>query len=106
MGTSALEDDDRHSMGLVTDHAHWKPVLVALESGIPASATTIQQEHRWDQQAARYFMGPHVKIEIRDARTWAMSEPERIALEARIRAATPPEWNGPDLVIAWRPAGG
>jgi hypothetical protein len=45
MGTG--EDDDRHSMGLVTDHAEWKPVLAALESeGIPASAATIQREHR------------------------------------------------------------
>ena len=103
MITSVLEDDDRRSMGLVTDQAEWKPVLAGLEyEGIPTSAATIQQEHRWDQQAVRYFMGPHVKIEIRDARTWAMNEPERIALETRLRAAAPPEWNGPDLVVAWR----
>ena len=47
-------------------------------------------------------MWPHVKIEIRDARTWAINESERIGLEAKLRAAVPPEWNGPDLVIAWR----
>lgn len=99
---------DEHSMGLVTDHAQWKPVLDALESeGIPASAAMIQQEHRWDQQAVRYFMGPHVKIEVRDARTWAMNESERIGLEAKLRRAAPPEWNGPDLVIHWcRPVAG
>lgn len=103
MSTGASDDDDHHSMGLVTDHAEWKPLLAALESeGIPASAATIQQEHRWDQEAVRYFMGPHVKIEIRDARTWAMNESERSGLEAKLRAAAPPERNGPDLVIAWR----
>jgi hypothetical protein len=103
MSTGAPEDDDRHSMGLVTDHAEWKPVLAALESeGIPTSAATIQQEHRWDQKAIRYFMGPHVKIEIRDARTWVMNESERIELEAKLREVAPPEWNGPDLVIVWR----
>jgi hypothetical protein len=26
----------------------------------------------------------------------------RIGLEAKLRAAAPPEWNGPDLVILWR----
>jgi hypothetical protein len=103
MNSGAPDDDDRHSMGLVTDHAEWKPVLAALESeGIPASAATILQEHRWDREAVRYFMGPHVKIEIRDARTWAMNDAERIGLEAKLRAAAPPAWNGPDLVIAWR----
>jgi hypothetical protein len=107
MSTGALEDDDRHSMGLVTDHAEWKPVLATLEfEGIPASAATILQEHRWDREAVRYFMGPHVKIEIRDARTWAMDESGRIGLEAKLRAAAPPEWNGPDLVILWRRPGG
>jgi hypothetical protein len=95
-------------MGLVTDHAEWKPVLAVLASeGIPATAATVQQEHRWDQQALRYFMGPHVKIEIRDARTWAMNESERIGLEEKLRAAAPPEWNGPDLAILWcRPVAG
>lgn len=103
MSTGGLDEDDRHSMGLVTDHTEWKPVLAALESeGIPASAATIQQEHRWDQEAIRYFVGPHVKIEIRDARTWAMNESKRIGREARLRAAVPPEWNGPDLAIVWR----
>lgn len=102
MSTDALDGDDRAPMGLVTDHAEWKPVLDALESeGIPASAATIQQEHRWDRQAVRYFLGPHVKIEVRDARTWAMNESERIGLEAKLRTAAPPEWNGPDLVILW-----
>jgi hypothetical protein len=47
-------------------------------------------------------MGPHVKIEIRDADTWAMNEFERIGLEAKLRAAVPPTWNGLDLVIVWR----
>ncbi|MDH2386407.1 hypothetical protein [Bradyrhizobium sp. CER78] len=103
MSTDALENNHRHSMGLVTDHAEWKAVLAALESaGIPAAAATIMQEQRWDQQALRYFIGPHVEIEIRDARTWAMNEPDRIELEARLRAAAPPEWNGPHLVVAWR----
>ncbi|TCU60484.1 hypothetical protein EDE08_1219 [Bradyrhizobium sp. R2.2-H] len=102
MSTDALDGDDRAPMGLVTDHAEWKPVLDALESeGIPASAATIQQEHRWDRQAVRYFLGPHVKIEVRDARTWAMNESERIGLDAKLRTAAPPEWNGPDLVILW-----
>lgn len=102
MSKGACENDDRHSMGLVTDHAEWKPVLAALESEcIPTSAATIQQEHRWDREAVRYFMGPHVKIEIRDSRTWAMNESKRTELEAKLRAVAPPEWNGPDLVIAW-----
>lgn len=108
MSTDASDGNDHDPMGLVTDHAEWKPVLDALESeGIPASSATIQQEHRWDQQAVRYFMGPHVKIEVRDARTWAMNESERIGLEAKLRTAAPPEWNGPDLVIHWcRPVAG
>jgi len=108
MSTDALDGDDRDPMGLVTDHAEWKPFLDALESeGIPASATTIQQEHRWDQQAVRYFIGPHVKIEVRDACTWAINESERIGLEAKLRTVAPPEWNGPDLVIHWcRPVAG
>jgi hypothetical protein len=103
MSAGALDEDDRHSMGIVTEHTEWKPVLAALEAeGIPASAAAIQQQHRWDQEAVRYFMGPHVEIEIRDARTWAMNESERIELEAKLRAAVPPEWNGPDLAIVWR----
>jgi len=108
MSTDALDRDDGAPMGLVTDHAQWKPVLDALESeGIPASAARIQQEHRWDQQAVRYFMGPHVKIEVRDPCTWAMNESDRIGLEAKLRTAAPPEWNGPDLVIHFcRPVAG
>ncbi|MEH2488486.1 hypothetical protein V1280_004425 [Bradyrhizobium sp. AZCC 2230] len=103
MNTGALEDDDRNSMGLVTDRAEWKPILATLASeGIPASAATIQQEHRWDQEAVRYFMGPHVTIEIRDDKTWDMDKTERATLETKLRAAAPPEWNGSDLVIVWR----
>lgn len=103
MSTDASDGDDRHPMGLVTDHAEWKPLLATLETeGIPTSAATIQQEHRWDKETARYFMGTHIQLEIRDARTWAMNESERIGLEAKLRAAAPPEWNGPDLVIVWR----
>lgn len=108
MSTDASDGDDLDPMGLVTDHAEWKPVLDALESeGVPASSATIQQEQRWDQQAVRYFMGPRVKIEVRNARTWAMNESERSGLEAKLRTAAPPEWNGPDLIIHWcRPVAG
>ncbi|WP_038935059.1 hypothetical protein [Bradyrhizobium japonicum] len=103
MSEGTSDDDDCDPMGLATDHAELSPVFAALESeGIPASAATIRQEHSWDQKAVRYVMGPRVKLEIRDARTWAMNECDRIRLDAKLQAAASSEWNGPDLVVLWR----
>lgn len=93
---------DRCSMGLVTDRPEWKPLLVELEDGrIPASAATIRQEQRWDEQARHLVPEPRIEIEIRDERTWAMGASEREEFERKLRVAVPRQWDGPDLHFIW-----
>jgi hypothetical protein len=101
-------DDTPHSMGLVTDHPEWKPLLVKLEElCVPAASATVRREFLSSADGRSFRLGSRIEVEIRDPLTWAMTASERLTLEEKLRLAVPPDLNGPDLRVRWtRPVDG
>jgi hypothetical protein len=101
-------DETPYSMGLVTDHPEWKPLLMKLEElGVPAASATVRREFRSTADGRSFSLGSRIEVEIRDPLTWAMTAPERLAFEAKLRPAVPLDLNGPDLHVRWtRPVDG